>query len=293
MYLNNLPFLTIGLPFFNNQETLANAIKSVLIQSFKNWELILIDDGSTDRSYHIANELARVDSRIKLISDGENKGLIHRLNQIIDLARGNYIARMDSDDMMMPNKLERQMKILIENDSIDLIDTAAYIINEKDKPIGMRGMGDINTWNKKKVLKKGLLFHPTIIAKTSWYKSNKYDKEYIRSEDFELWCRTYEYTVFFRIYEPLFIYREGNVNVKNYVASNQTIRKIIRKYAPGVLSNTELVLEILKTYLKNYLYYAFSIFNMQYTLSSTRNVKLNKFQIDEVKDVINRIKNFK
>jgi hypothetical protein len=157
----------------------------------------------------------------------------------------------------------------------------------------MRGMGDINTWNKKKVLKKGLLFHPTIVAKTSWYKSNKYDKEYIRSEDFELWCRTYEYTVFFRIYEPLFIYREGNVNVKNYVASNQTIRKIIRKYAPGVLSNTELVLEILKTYLKNYLYYAFSIFNMQYTLSSTRNVKLNKFQIDEVKDVINRIKNFK
>jgi len=293
MYLNNLPFLTIGLPFFNNQETLANAIKSVLIQSFKNWELILIDDGSTDRSYHIANELARVDSRIKLISDGENKGLIHRLNQIIDLARGTYIARMDSDDMMMPNKLERQMKILIENDSIDLIDTAAYIINEKDKPIGMRGMGDINTWNKKKVLKKGLLFHPTIVAKTSWYKSNKYDKEYIRSEDFELWCRTYEYTVFFRIYEPLFIYREGNVNVKNYVASNQTIRKIIRKYAPGVLSNTELVLEILKTYLKNYLYYAFSIFNMQYTLSSTRNVKLNKFQIDEVKDVINRIKNFK
>jgi len=293
MHLNSLPFLTIGLPFFNNQETLANAIKSVLIQSFKNWELILIDDGSTDRSYHIANELARVDSRIKLISDGENKGLIHRLNQIIDLARGTYIARMDSDDMMMPNKLERQMKILIENDSIDLIDTAAYIINEKDKPIGMRGMGDINTWNKKKVLKKGLLFHPTIVAKTSWYKSNKYDKEYIRSEDFELWCRTYEYTVFFRIYEPLFIYREGNVNVKNYVASNQTIRKIIRKYAPGVLSNTELVLEILKTYLKNYLYYAFSIFNMQYTLSSTRNVKLNKFQIDEVKDVINRIKNFK
>jgi len=293
MYLNNLPFLTIGLPFFNNQETLANAIKSVLIQSFKNWELILMDDGSTDRSYHIANELARVDSRIKLISDGENKGLIHRLNQIIDLARGTYIARMDSDDMMMPNKLERQMKILIENDSIDLIDTAAYIINEKDKPIGMRGMGDINTWNKKKVLKKGLLFHPTIVAKTSWYKSNKYDKEYIRSEDFELWCRTYEYTVFFRIYEPLFMYREGNVNVKNYVASNQTIRKIIRKYAPGVLSNTELVLEILKTYLKNYLYYAFSIFNMQYTLSSTRNVKLNKFQIDEVKDVINRIKNFK
>lgn len=285
--------LTIGLPFYNNELTLSNAIKSLLIQTYTDWELILIDDGSTDNSLSIAKQIINSDKRITLVSDGVNRGLIHRLNQIIDMAKGEYIARMDSDDMMMPEKLERQMKILHENDAIDVIDTAAYIINEKDQPIGMRGMDDLNSWNKKKVLQKGLLFHPTIIAKTSWYKKNRYDKGFIRSEDFELWCRTYDHTVFSRIYEPLFIYREGNVNIQNYVLSNQTILKIIRKYGPEVLTRTELITEIFKTRLKKYLYYTFSIFNMQYTLSSKRNMKLNKFQVDEVKGVISRIKNFK
>ena len=102
--------LTIGLPFFNNDKTLADAVKSILIQSYKDWELILIDDGSTDGSNDIAKKFASIDNRIKLVSDGQNRGLIYRLNQIIDLAKGEYIARMDSDDMMMPGKLAKQME---------------------------------------------------------------------------------------------------------------------------------------------------------------------------------------
>lgn len=282
--------LTIGLPFYNNEKTIASAIKSVIIQTYSNWELILIDDGSTDNSYDIANEFTKVDNRVKLISDGVNRGLIYRLNQIIDLAIGPYIARMDSDDMMMPNKLEKQMKILLENDSIDVIDTAAYTIDEKDEPFGMRGTVDLGTWNKKKVIQKVLLFHPTVIAKTTWYRKNKYDEEFVRSEDFELWCRTFGNTVFFRIYEPLFIYREGKINIKNYTASNRTHRKIIRKYGPAVLSKKEFVSEIFRSHFKSTLYRFFAIFNMQYTLSSKRNIKLNKDQINEVKNVIKQIK---
>jgi glycosyltransferase involved in cell wall biosynthesis len=292
MHQNNLPTLTIGLPFYNNETTLANAIKSVIIQTYTNWELILIDDGSTDRSYSVANEFAKIDNRIKLISDGVNRGLIYRLNQIIDLAHGQYIGRMDSDDMMMPEKLEKQIRVLSENDKIDIIDTASYTINENDEPVGMRGFDDLNTWDKKRVLKKGLFFHPTVIAKTSWYRKNKYDKEFVRSEDFELWCRTFGSTIFFRIYEPLFIYREGNVNIKNYTTSHRTKRKVIRRYGPSVLSKSEFVTEIFKSHLKSYLYRIFSIFNMQYTLSSKRNIKLNKDQVDGVKSVINKIKDW-
>ncbi|MEJ7587423.1 MAG: glycosyltransferase family A protein [Ferruginibacter sp.] len=283
--------LTVGLPFYNSQKTLSNAIKSILIQSYTNWELVLIDDGSTDNSYNIAAQLAATDSRIKLISDGTNRGLISRLNQVIDLAKGEYIARMDADDMMMPLKLERQMKVLLENERIDVIDTAAYTINEKDEPIGMRGTEEIDTWDKKRVLKKVLLFHPTIIAKTSWYKQNKYSEDFVRSEDFELWCRTFDNTVFYRINQPFFLYREGNVNVKNYIQSMKTFRKILRRYGPGVLSKSEFATEILKSYLKSGVYVFFALFKSQYILSSKRNMKLNDGQVSEVNEVIRQIKN--
>lgn len=284
--------LTIGLPFFNNEKTLANAIKSILIQSYQDWELVLVDDGSTDNSYTIASKFAETDSRIKLVSDGMNRGLIYRLNQIIDMAKGEYIARMDSDDMMMPGKLARQMEVLLGDITIDVIDTAAYIINEKGEPTGMRGMADLDSWDKKKTLKKVLLFHPTVIAKTSWYRKNKYHKDFVRSEDFELWCRTFDDTTFSRVYEPLFIYREGRVNIKNYIKSGQSYRRILSKHANGVLSFTEIKIEVLKSYFKSTIYRSFSWFNMQHFLSAKRNTPLNWKEKHELRGIIDKISQF-
>lgn len=283
--------LSIGLPFFNNEETLANAIKSVLIQSYKNWELILVNDGSTDNSYNIAVEIAKKDDRIKLIDDHENRGLVYRLNQIIGLAKGEYIARMDADDMMMPDKLAKQMDVLIKNCSIDVIDTASYTINEKDEPVGVRGMDELNRTDKKKALKKVFLFHPTIIGKAKWFRKNLYSKDFLRAEDFELWCRTFDETTFYRIKEPLFLYREGNINVNNYNLSMKSVRKIVRQYGPGVLSKQEYIVEIVKTYLKSGVYNFFALFNLQQFLASKRNMKLNNQQIEEIKYVISLIKN--
>ncbi len=181
------------------------------------------------------------------------------------------------------------MKILIENKEIDVIDTAVYTINENDDPIGMRQAGDLNTWNRKRVLKQAFLFHATVIAKTSWYRQNKYDEEYVRSEDFELWCRTFKTTIFYRISEPLFIYREGNVNIKNYTSSNRTHRKILHKYGATILSKKELLLEITKSHLKSSLYRLFALFNMQYILTSKRNTKLNNSQIEQIRCTIKKI----
>lgn len=292
MNLVKQPFLTIGLPFYNNENTLACAIQSVLMQTYTDWELILINDGSTDHSNNIATAFAQLDKRIILINDSENKGLVFRLNQIIDEAKGEYIARMDSDDMMMPDKLLKQMDVLISNTAIDVIDTAAYIINEKDEPTGTRGMDDLSKWDRRKTFKNVLLFHPTVVAKASWYRNNKYDQDFVRSEDFELWCRTFDSTVFARVYEPLFIYREGRVNIRNYVLSNRTYRKILRYHAKDVLSDTEIKTEIIKSHLKSLLYRFFSWFNMQHILSSKRNIRINVVQQNEVRVIIRKIKHF-
>ena len=294
MELDNRPLLTIGLPFFNNQHTLADAVKSVLIQTYKNWELILTDDGSTDESLKIANEFAKEYKRIKVISDGINKGLSYRLNQISELATGDYLARMDADDMMMPEKIEKQMKALLKDCTIDVIDTVAYIINEKEEPVGMRGAWDISKWDKKKVLTKGLLFHPTVIAKTNWFKKNKYNinDDFYRAEDLELWCRTFETTLFSRVYEPLFIYREGKVNVKNYTASARSTRNILRLYKHSVITGKGFYCEIIKSYVKSSLYRIFAFFDIHNILSSTRNSKLDYVQKRKIREVIMQIKNY-
>lgn len=280
------PTLTIGLPFYNDKSTLELAIKSVFAQTYQDWELILLDDGSSDGSLEIARGIK--DPRVRLVSDGQNKGLICRLNQIVQIATGEYVARMDADDLMQPTRIEKQMNYLLAHKDTDLVDTGTYSIDRDGNPCGKRGLGDINT-DPKQVLRHALLLHASIIGKRSWFLDNPYDPAYIRAEDYELWCRTYARSSFARIKEPLYIVREGKVNVKNYEKSSETIRKILRKYGPPVLSPAELTLELLKSKLKVFLYHTFSLFNKHDYLSRKRNDQLSEAEVRYVNQIINEI----
>ncbi|PTT14000.1 glycosyltransferase family 2 protein, partial [Flavobacterium sp. HMWF030] len=257
---------------------------------FKDWVLYLIDDGSTDKSLKIAQKFVNSDKRIILINDGTNKGLVYRLNQVIDRADTDYIARMDADDVMLPERLERQLEIFENNKNVDIVATAAYTIDMNNNPVGIRDTEKFELRSYKDILKKSVLIHPSILVKTKWYKLNMYDKDYFRAEDFELWCRTFKNTVFFKIPEPLMLYREGNVSIKNYTASMKTLRKIIKKYSKGVLSNFEIKVEILKTHLKSLIYISFGFFNLQYLLTKKRNNDLSE---DQKEFIINLIINLK
>jgi len=282
--------VTIGLPFYNDHLTLELAIKSVFAQTYKNWELILVDDGSTDGSLNIAKKIT--DKRVRLISDGKNKGLIFRLNQIASLAKGKYLARMDADDLMEPKRIEKQIEYLINNPNIDLVDTAAYSIYRDGVAKGKRGLEDINL-EAKQIIKHAMLLHASVVGKTSWFVKNPYDKEYVRAEDYELWCRTFRYSKFGRIKEPLYIVREGKINVRNYLKSSKTIRKIVKKYGPGILSFFDLnrTLFILRS--KEFAYWLFSIFNMHHILVNTRNKKLTPDEQKHVIEIINQLKKTK
>lgn len=128
--------VSIGLPVYNCEKTVLGTINSIISQTYENWELIIVDDGSSDTSLDVINSIK--DARIKVYSDGENKGLPYRLNQIAKLAKGEYIARMDSDDLMHPERIAVQIKYLQGNPNIDLIGSGAYIINEQEKVLGQR-----------------------------------------------------------------------------------------------------------------------------------------------------------
>ncbi|MBB6271530.1 glycosyltransferase involved in cell wall biosynthesis [Pedobacter cryoconitis] len=292
MNQNNMPLLTIGLPFYNNQKTIQDAIRSVLIQTFKNWELILLDDGSTDNSYALAEEMTQGDHRVRLIKDGENKGLVSRLNQIVDLALGEYIARMDADDIMFPNRLEKQIQVFIAHPEIDIVATGAYTIDQHNSPVGIRGLNDINLMDKRDLFKQEFLIHPTIMVKRNWYFENRYDKDFLRAEDLELWCRSFDSTKFYRIREPLLFYREGNVNLNNYHLSMNTVRKIIKKHGPSVLTGTEMSVAIIKTHLKSWIYQIMGSLRLQYLLSSKRNNQLSEIQIKDACDILQEITGF-
>ena len=197
--------ITVGLPFFNNRNTLSAAIRSVYAQTLTDWELICIDDGSTDGSIALLEEIS--DPRVRVFRDGLRCGLAARLNQVADVARGAFVARMDADDLMHPQRLERQLAHFLKFPEIDVLGTRVYSIDPKTEVRGIRGSLP-QTLTAEHVLRNGTLLHPTVLARRQWFLQNRYDENWGRVQDRDLWCRTFATTIFAEVPEPLLFYRE-------------------------------------------------------------------------------------
>ncbi len=130
------PLITIGIPVYNCESFIALAVRSVLDQTYKNFELIITDDGSKDKTVDILHHFD--DPRIIIISDGENHGIVYRLNQQIKLAKGKYFVRMDGDDIMFPDRIERQVAFLETHKEVDVVGGSAVIIGD-DNEILVKG----------------------------------------------------------------------------------------------------------------------------------------------------------
>lgn len=272
--MKQLGIVTIAIPFLNAKRTIADAVKSVFAQTYQDWELILIDDGSRDGSAEQVQQIK--DSRVRVISDGVNCGLSARLNQIATLAQGDYLARMDADDLMHPERIARQVAFLTENSNIDVVDTATYTVDDDLTPLGIRGDEPLDC-SPEAVLKNGLLIHPTMMGRTNWFRQNPYDGTFHRAEDRELWCRTCKGTQFARLCEPLFFYREAlNGNLQNYVNTGRTIRKILRQYGPPVVGRWRTSLLINQFALRTAIYRTATAFGLQGRLIRRRNRSLTQ-----------------
>lgn len=274
--MNNVGMISIGIPFLNARRTLADAVRSVFAQSYSNWELILIDDGSSDGSTDIMRQID--DPRVRVVSDGVNCGLSARLNQIATLAQGKYLARMDADDLMHPERIALQCAFLEENPDVDVIDTATYTVDDDLTPLGIRGERPLDC-RPEAILRNGLLIHPTMMARTDWFRKNSYDGEYVRAEDRELWCRTCTSTKFARLCEPLFFYREGLAgNLRNYLRTGATIRKILHNYGPPLIGPWRTSLLVGQVSLRSIVYRACKALGMQGRLIRKRNRLLTAYE---------------
>jgi len=263
--------VTIGIPFFNNARTLAAAIRSVFAQTFQDWELILVDDGSTDGSWEIAAAVR--DPRVSIYRDGRNRGLAYRLNQIARLAHGEYLARMDADDLMHPKRLAEQVAFLDAHPEVDVVDTAMYSMDEQGRVLSVRGLEKFRP-TKAAALKSKLLHHATILGRTSWFRRNLYDVTLARSQDHELWCRTFRTSVFGHISQPLYFCREGKIRLANYLGSQKANCCIIRKYGPDLMGRLATQQQLIASLIKSAAYGILTPLGLSRLLVAMRNRRL-------------------
>ena len=287
-------YISIGIPIYNAENYLADAIKSVLAQSYPYWELILIDDGSNDNSLQIAQEFATKDNRVRVISDGLNKKLPARLNQIIEEAKYDHIARMDADDLMHTERLEKQIKFLINNPKFDLVSTSLLSIKNNNDVIGARMYLPKTVTRQDALIGNSGILHASILAKKNWYKRNTYNEKNALAEDYELWLNAAikdDLKVGF-LPEYLYYYREeGNATKEKMLKGYTTQIQIIQKYSKGILTNKQLFGLILKFRLKKLIVLFADKFNlMQLILRNRSSIKLDNTFIEEYKKQYSMIK---
>jgi glycosyltransferase involved in cell wall biosynthesis len=169
--MDNNPLVSIITPCYNSRQFLAQTIESVLVQTYQNWEMIIIDDCSTDDSYNITLKYAEKEIRIKVYRMEKNGGAALARNKSIELSKGDYLAFLDSDDLWFPEKLEKQLQFMIENDC-DFSFTEYEHIDENNKLLGIKASV------RKKLTYKIMLFHAFTGCLTVMYKQNKENKIY-------------------------------------------------------------------------------------------------------------------
>lgn len=206
-----MPKVSILMPVYNAEQYIAQALESIIYQDFKDWELILINDGSTDRSDEIIRQYD--DERIYYINNPQNLKLIKTLNKGIDYCHGKYIARMDADDIAVADRLLHQVHFLDSHPDYLMCGTNAIVIgNQGNKTGSIKNLSDNG------MLQINLLFsvpfvHPTVMIRREVLVKNRYDEAYKHVEDYELWCRIARQGKVANINEDLLAYRWHDTNV--------------------------------------------------------------------------------
>lgn len=220
---NTAPLISVAMPVYNGEKYLAKAIESILAQSFKNFELVIIDDGSKDNSSQVVRDYQKHDARIHL-TVRENKGLPATLNEIIASARGKYIARMDQDDLSFPDRFEKQVAFMEAHPEIGLVSSNAEIVNADGTHLMYTSFPNSPALILWSMCFFDPILHPTVFMRRSLVlRAGGYrnllptgEKGFF-PEDYDLWTRMLriENVQFYNLPEPLVKLRKHESNITN------------------------------------------------------------------------------
>jgi glycosyltransferase involved in cell wall biosynthesis len=220
------------MPFYNAERTISASVRSILLQSHSNWELLLCDDGSTDASRDLV--YAFHDPRIVVCGDQRRLQLGARLNECIERAAGEYVARMDADDIAYPRRLESQLRFLADRPEVDLTGGGAVLFTEAGAPIGKRADPHAHGDIARRPLYSFKLIHPTFMGKTSWFRHYLYRADAIRCEDHDLLFRACADSRFANLPEIVLGYRQGSIDLRKCLRSRWMWYRCARRYLNGV-----------------------------------------------------------
>ena len=236
------PDISVIMSVYNGETYLEEAIQSVVNQTFKNWELIVINDCSTDRTAEILANFAARDERIKVHPNEVNLKLPKSLNKAISLSSGKYIARMDADDICLPDRLEKQYKFMEENSDVALSSCRFMTVKNGVYASGGAGGRCYNNALRAMLLVANPILHPGVIAKAEVMKNFNYDTSLTCTEDLELWTRMAVGNQKIEILpECLLIYRLHDKQITSTTLERQhtEVLKIQKKYYAALLQEMD------------------------------------------------------
>lgn len=257
------PIISVVMSVFNSQDYLNEAIQSILDQTFVNFEFIIIDDGSTDRSPKLIEAFAKQDQRIRVVTR-QNKGLIFSLNEGVSLAKGKYIARMDADDISHPKRFQYQVEFLSKNPEIGVVGTHAHLLsNTSTRP------WPFYTETHEEIIAllpfHSPFIHPSVMLRKSILPESPFDSAFPHAEDYKLWADLASKTKFHNIEIKLLTYRihETNISSKHQNIQINNSLKVIKEYLTSNKVHTwneELHKEIVTSFFQKNQLNPFSLF---------------------------------
>jgi glycosyltransferase involved in cell wall biosynthesis len=209
-----MPRISVVMSVYNGAKYLDYALYSIVNQTYKNFEFIIIDDGSTDETWNILNRCG--DVRLRLFRKNKNEGLVSGLNRGIAEARGEYIARMDADDIALPKRFETQVNFLDHNDKVVALGTRAIQINHEGRIIN----DIVNITDPKRVrlyLERGLnpMIHSSVMMRKKIVnEAGGYRDAFKHAEDYDLWLRMLELGDICNLRDRLMMYRSNILGIR-------------------------------------------------------------------------------
>ena len=235
------PLVSVVISTYNRADFLPRAIDSIRYQTMGNWELILINDGSTDETANILKAYERLDPRIKVLTNKKNSGLIYSLNRGLNAARGKFIARMDDDDKSLPDRLARQVAFM-EKEQLDL---CSAVMNINDKPTARYFYLDKDSSDllSIKLFFGNIFAHPSIMLRKSFIDQYniRYDNEHPNAEDYEFWAQMVLHHAKLGVLGggPIVTYNYGSHGGDYYSKMGESVKKTQLKLLKRVVPNIQ------------------------------------------------------
>ena len=262
----DVPRISVVMPVYNAEKYLSDAISSILQQTFNDFELIVIDDGSNDRSPGIIEAFAKKDRRL-VVHRQKNSGLIASLNRACSLARGTFIARMDADDVSLPYRFERQVDFLEKHPDIGLLGTWIQDIGPAGQPGPIWPLPTTPDSIRWFLMFGNCIAHPSIMARRELIQGLRYRNEARHVEDYDLWIRMSAVSRLANLPEVLLKYRVvgQSVSSRNLSEQQEQATRLRSRLRTDVLNSSDAGVEIVT---KDLLLKLYSAFSRKYSLSS-------------------------